>query len=806
MKKINVIIILLILIFKTTFSTANVSGTVMGRVIDEENNEPLEFVSVAIYTAEDDKLVTGVVSDTQGKFELQGLTEGEYFLEVSFIGYDKRRIENIDINTGRTSIELADIILPRISSQLKEVEIVAEELGVEYKIDRKVINVSQQLTAASGTAVDILENIPSITVDMDGNVALRGSTGFQVLIDGVPTVMEPSEALQQIPANTIENIEIITNPSAKYNPDGTAGIINVITKKDKLKGLSGTADLKGGTYGRFGVGLLASYTKKKWNAFLGGDFNIGERPGYSNSERATTKNDTTYYTLSDGDRNHSGNFWILRGGFGYQLSDKDFFDMEFNYGYRKWEGRTEQNYQEWMEPGPSGIDQYLSRETSMRGGNFYSFKANYKHDFNDAGHNLSAGVSYRSRQGEDTSTNQLIDAANSITSGQINTEDGPGNELQTNLDYVLPLGESNKFEAGYQSRIGKSKDFTELYFYNALTGEYELQPEYSNETTYTRDIHSLYAIYGGEQGNFGYQAGIRGEYTYRIIESRNITEKSFIDRLDYFPSVHISYKLPAEQQVMASYSRRIERPRSWYLEPFITWDDAYNVRQGNPGLKPEYIDALEMSYLIGFGDNSLSFEGYYRITHNKTERIRSVYSENVMMSRPENVGQDFALGGELALGLSLFKWWKADLSANFYQYRLEGAYNEISFDRESFNWNSRFSNTFRFGKGTRIQVNSRYNSPTITAQGKRGDYWRADLAISQELFKKKITAILQIRDLFGQSRWKEESMGPDFYSYREFYRNAPQVRVTLSYRFHNYNNRRNQGGNDGEGGGEDEGF
>ncbi len=796
MKKISAYLLLLFFLKLSTISWANVSGVVQGLVVDEADGQPLEFVTVAIYNAPDQSLITGTVSNEQGKFEIKGLPAGTYYIEVTYIGYDKASVEDININSGRTYIELEDIILPRAANQLDEVEIVAEELGVEYKIDRKVINVSQQLTAASGTAVDILENVPSITVDVDGNVALRGSTGFMVLIDGIPSVLDPSEALQQIPSNSIENIEIITNPSAKFNPDGTAGIINVITKKDRLKGLSGTADVNAGTFGRFGVGLLATYTKKKWSVFFGGDYNKGDRPGFSSSERVTTKNDTTYFTRSEGDRNRNRDFWVIRGGFNYLFSENDLFNVEFNYGYRSGESYANQNYEEWIEPGSSSISRYLSQETSFRGGNFYSINANFKHDFQMPGHNLSAGISYRSREGEDTSTNQLLDSAGNISNGQINVEDGPGRVLQLNLDYVLPIGEANKFEAGYQSRMGRSTDLTELYIYNEATGEFDRQPEFSNETDYLRDIHSLYAIYGGEKGKLGYQVGIRGEYTNRVIESAKIVEKSYIDRLDYFPSVHFSYKLPAEQQVMASYSRRIERPRSWYLEPFITWEDAFNVRQGNPDLKPEYIDAMEAAYLVGFGEHSLSIEGYYRITSNKVERIQSVYAENVMLSRPENVGQDFALGGEMALGLSLFKWWKMDLSGNFYQYRLEGEYEENLFERQSFNWNSRLSNTFRFGEGTRIQLNSRYNSATVTAQGTRGDYWTADIAVSQEFFKKRMSAILQVRDMFGKVVRDRESMGSDFMSSSEYYNKAPQVRVTVNYRFNNYKKKRNGGGGD----------
>jgi outer membrane receptor protein involved in Fe transport len=774
----------------------NISGTISGKVIDEETGEPLEYVSIAVYTSEDESLVTGTITDTQGKFAINGISKGEYYLEVTFIGYNKQVKKGIDIQAGRTEFNVGDIILPRSIEQLQEVEVVADEMSVEYKIDRKVINVSQQLTAASGTAADILENVPSITVDAEGNVALRGSTGFMVLIDGRPTVLEASEILQQIPANTIENIEIITNPSAKYNPDGTAGIINIVTKKNKLKGLSGTANLNGGNFGRYGGGILLNYSRKKWNVFFGADLNNGRRPGRSFNERTTEKNDTTFFTRSEGDRLRERDFWVLRGRAGYNLTDRDIFNFEFNYGYFRSSGSSDQDFLESVEP--AGIfNNYVSEESGIRAGNFYSFSVNYRHDFLKKGHYIIADVSYRSREGEDTSTNQLRDMDGEITSGQINTEDGPGAVLQLNLDYTLPVGENNKFEAGYQSRLGKSGDATSLSVYNPDNGEYELQPEFTNDTDYRRDIHSLYGIYASESEKFGYQLGIRGEYTYRVISSAATNQEFVIDRLDYFPTLHTSYKLPAEQQLMASYSRRIERPRSWWLEPFITWEDAFNVRQGNPDLKPEYIDAMEIGYMKGLGEHSLTFEGYYRITSNKVERIRSVYEENVMLERPENVGKDYALGGEMVLNLNLFKWWKADLSGNFYQYRLEGALNEQLFDRESFNWNTRLSNTFRFWEGTRIQLNSRYNSATVTAQGERGDNWTADIAVSQELLNKNMTAIVQVRDMFGRVIFDSFESGPDFYSYSEYYNLAPRVEVTLNYRFNNYKKRRGSGGSDG---------
>jgi hypothetical protein len=790
-------ILLAFLTISSVLGEENDASIIEGQIYDQETNEPLEFVSVAIFTEHDQELVTGTITEVDGSFKIKGLDAGDYYVEVTFIGYKKKVVDKINIDKNRGSIDLGDILLPRSVEQLAEVEIVADEMAVEYKIDRKVINVSQQLTAASGNAVDILENLPSITVDIDGNVALRGSTGFMVMIDGRPTVLESSEALQQIPANTIENIEIITNPSAKYNPDGTAGIINIITKKNKLKGLSGTANLNLGNFNRYGGGFLVNYTKDKLSLFLAADRNYSEDPEYEYSERVTNNDGTTYFTRSEGDELDKRDFWVVRGGLGYNFTEKDYFNFEFNVGRYSSSSSSELMYEEGIEPAGT-LDQYYNDQFRIRAGNFYSFNSSFQHDFAGKGHNIIAQVQYRNRIGEERSTNQLRNLDDEITSGQLNTEDGPGGELQLNLDYTKTFGEGNKFEAGYQSRFGRSNDVTELYFYNTETGEFDRQDEFSNDTDYNRDIHAVYGIYAGESGNFGYQFGLRGEYTYRVIKAAAIDGDFTIDRFDYFPTFHSSYKLPGDQQVMASYSRRIERPRGWYLEPFITWVDAFNVRSGNPALKPEYIDAMEIGYLKGLGDHSISFEGYYRISNNKTERIRSVYADNVMLSRPENVGTDYALGGELVFSFNFFKWWKMDLSGNFYDYRLQGSLGEQVFDRQSFNWNSRFINTFRFFDGNRIQINSRYNSATVTAQGRREDYYTADVALSQEFWNKRMTAILQVRDIFGNVIRESTSEGVDFYSYDQEFNRAPRLSVTVNYRFNNYKDTGNRGGGGGD--------
>ncbi len=792
MKRFLIILFCLLVVLDTALATI-VSGNIMGTILDRETNEPIEYASVAVFKKENQELIAGTITGQDGRYLIKGLENGLYYIEITFVGYDKKILENIEINSRGAKIDLGDIRLTRSIAKLNEVEVVADEMSVEFKIDKKVINVSQQLTAVSGTAVDILENLPSITVDAAGNVSLRGSTGILVLIDGRLTVLEPSEALHQMPSNIIDKIEIITNPSARYNPDGTAGIINIVTKKNKLKGLSGNINLNVGNYNRYGGNLLLNYASKKWNVFLGADVNNIERPGYLFQERITYKNDTTYFTRSEGEENRKRHLWLIRGAMGYRLSDKDYADFEFYVGNNMYESSEDLDYEEGIKP--AGINnEYASFQYRKIGGDFYSLNGSYQHDFNEKGHKIVAQVQYRARESSESTQNDLTNTSGNIISGQLNIETGPVAILQTNVDYTLPLESGNKFEAGYQSRLGKGNDKTDLYWYNPGTGEYELQPQYSNDTDYRRDIHSLYAIFGGNKGLFGYQLGFRGEYTYRVVSLTSEPDDYIIDRFDYFPSVHLSLKIPERQRVLASYSRRIQRPRSWYLEPFITWRDAFNVRQGKPGLQPEYIDAMEIGYNLDMGDHTFAFEGYYRITNNKTEWIRSVYYENVMMYSPENVGKDYALGGEISLAFNFFKWWKIDLSGNFYNYRLNGSYGDQVFDRQSFNWTMRLGNTFRLFKGNRIQFYSRYNSATVTAQGTRGDYWIADLAMSQQFWKKRMTGILQVWDIFGKVTRDQMSSGPDFYNYNESYAYAPRLSFTLKYSFNNYKKRKSKAG------------
>ena len=761
-------------------------GQISGVVLDSISGKPVEYTTVALFRKNNKELVNGAITQKNGRFFMEKITPGRYFIKISFMGYKDKIIPDIMITKDKHIINLHKIKLQASMQILDEVVIDGSAPRIDYKIDKKVINVSKQITSISGTAVDVLENVPSVKTDIEGNVSLRGSSSFTVLIDGRPSVLDANDALQQIPASTIDNIEIITNPSAKYDPDGTAGIINIITKKNKLQGFSGIINLNTGLNKKYGGDMLINYKKRKMNIYFGADYNFRNYPGERYNERHTYAEDTIYKTIMNGTNTRERNRWGLRTGLDYSIGQNDILGLGFRYGKRSMIGNSKSEYDEWMVPGDIH-NLYQNNDESKRGGSFYSITGNYQHKFKKNGHEVKLEFSYDNRDFEDNSINELTNESGIVVDGKKNVEEGPSSRIRAKADYTLPIREKDKFEAGFQTRFSESEDHTGLYILNTNRRIYEVQPEYSNITYYKRNIHALYTLYAGELGNFGYQGGLRGEYTFRNIESGNDSQTFGIDRWDFFPTIHLSYQLPKDHQLMTSYTRRIHRSRGWYLEPFITWADAFNVRQGNPDLLPEYIDSFELGYIKNIAkSNMVSLEGYYRITNNKVERVRSVYEENVMMSTPENVGKDYSLGLEFMFSYQLYKWWEVDLMGNFYKYKVEGILYGEDFSNNSNNWSSRFNNTFNIKKNTKIQINSMYNGPSVTAQGKTEGYYMVNAAVRQDFMDRKLSAVLQVRDIFSSAKHDFTSSGPDFYNYSEYQREAPIVTLTVGYRFNNY--------------------
>ena len=792
---------LIIVLFATTLISAqqsNTTGSISGSVFDANDGSPIIYANVVLLSAKDTSQVKGTTTDNEGKFVLRSIPFGNYVLGVQFVGYEKKRI-SVSLSASMKNVELSRINLKPSSVELKDVVVEGRKPPLTYEIDKKVIDVDQMQTVTSGNAADVLENIPSVSVDIDGNVSLRGSSNFTVLIDGRPSVMDAQDALQQIPASAIKSIELMTNPSAKYDAEGNAGIINIKLKKDDNLGLSGIVNANTGLNNKYGGGFIMQYKTPSLNYNFSIDYNRRTYPGTSTQEQQFILDGNNSYLNSDGIRNRNRNSFGFRGGLDFNLGENNLISMGARYGSRSGGNNSNLNYMEWSDSIPQP-DFYYSANTRERSGSYYAANLNYDRKFEDKGHSLTAEFFLSHRKSDELTLSAETQNGAQI-SGKKTTEAGPSTEFRGKIDFSLPLGEKSKFETGSKGEINISQDGNNYYEYNTATSNYEFQSLFSNTTDYNRRELAVYSIYSNEWGNLGFQGGVRGEYTYRTIDLTANNQSFSIDRWDFFPTLHSSYKFEGGSQLMASYTRRIDRPHGWQLEPFDTWMDANNVRHGNPALQPEFIDSYEIGFQTFLGQISLSNDFYYKISHNKVEFVRSAYSNNVTLTTFENVGQDYSLGTEFMLTFDpIVKIWNLNLTGDVYDYRINGVIFNQSYENTSFNWSTRFSNKVTITNSTSLELNVRYNSPTVSSQGRREGYFRTDAAIKKDFMNKRLSLTLQIRDLFKTGKWEFTSQGADYFSYNHFTREAPSVMLNIKFNFNNYEaeKQRNGNGNGGE--------
>ena len=764
--------------------------TVKGKVVESANHTPMEYATVAIYSATDSIIAGGVMTESNGAFEIKKLRAGKYFLQANFIGFEKTTISNIILKSTIPSKDLGQIELIVAIEQIGEVAVTANRARVEFKIDRRVVNVSQYLNATGGSAVEVLENTPSVQTDFDGNVTLRGSSAFTVLIDGKPSVLKGSDALRQIPATNIDNIEIITNPSAKYDPDGVSGIINVVMKKNIKDSFSGLANLTAGVNDKYRGDMNFNYRTGKWNFLLGADFSDVHNKGTRDMKQELFSADTitTRETLGDGDRIMKGK--SLKGGFDYTINNKSSFGMTGTIGYHDFGNTNIGLLHEYNNMGMPNIYTYQDN-SSNRGGDYWSSDLNFQHKFNTKGHELQALFYVSGSKGNDkeyqtrylTSPDwQRIDP-NSFNNRS--NESSNENEYRAKLDYTLPLNEKDKFEAGYQARVEKENEiftFEEsadkiVWINNSL---------FSSSFNYVSNIHALYSTFSHAGEGFSYQLGLRGEYSDRKIESVKSPLAHKLNRIDFFPTLHLSQKLKNNFEFQASYSRRLNRPEAYNLEPFSSFMDQYNIRTGNPDLKPEYTGSYDLTILKRLNKSFISLEGYYRNTKDLITRIQTLGNDGIMVHSMANVNNDYSLGAELMANIEVKPGFRIIASGTLYNYWLKGAINGASVDQSSTNFDSRLNFDLKLAKNTRFQLTGIYRGATASAQGTRDAMMFANAAIKQDFFKNKLTATLQMQDIFGTMKFAGITYGEGFRTVFKFQREPRVVQLTLSYKINNF--------------------
>lgn len=792
-------------------------GVISGKIIDE-NEEPLEYANIIIYSLRDSSLVTGGITNVGGEFSIDEVPFGRYYLEANFIGYDKKIVENLKVIPGNTNVAVGIISLGQSSTQLQAIEITGERNPIEYQIDKKVVNVGSDLTAAGGSVARALENVPSVRVDLEGNVSLRGSSNFRVFVDGRPSVLQGSDALQQIPASAVENVEIITNPSAKYDPDGVGGIINIVMKKNVKTGLNGVINTMVGVRDKYSADALFNYRAGKFNLFMGLNWNDQSFLMERVTDRTTFRNDTTFHIESFGDGVMRRRGYDINGGFDFNMTEKSTISFSGSYGYFGW-GRDSDTYQKTFSNPSTQTNYLVNTSESLRDGNFYNFNLNFQHKFDKKGHELSA-LAFWSHQynQEDNDNNDEFQAnasweiADDLPYRIYTNEIGSSDEYRLQIDYVKPIKEG-KLEAGIQYRRDTDAESFIFQEYDNENMQWVDNPTFSNSNDFERNITSAYAQFGNKLLGFDYQLGLRGEYTDRAVSPGNPDSTYVLDQVNFFPTVHLTKQISKSDQIQGGYSRRINRPRGYYLEPFISFYNRFTYRRGNPNIMPEFVNSFELNYQKRFGASFISLESYFRETQNAITRTQGIYSEadNIMLLEYKNVNTERAIGGEVMGNWEVNDWLRLNPSVNMYLFEVEGTLrndsalnrdsnlSDISVAQSSFNYDFRLNGTAKITPTTRLQMIGMYNGPSATAQGTRDGFYMVNAAVRQDFFDGKLSATFQAQNIFDSMRFKINSSGQNFISSYMFVREARIFQLTLSYKVNNYKSKDKGGYRDGGG-------
>ncbi len=776
-------------------------GKVHGRVIDSSEKEGIAYANIGLYSAAGNNLISGAISAEDGSFNINKVPNGEYYISIKFIGYTEYRSEAFKIKGLNQKVKFPNVYLEMLTENIGEVEVKAQQRAVVYKMDKKIINAESFSSAAGGTAVDILENVPSVVVDTEGNVTLRGSSSFTVFIDGKPSLFEGALALEQIPSGQVEKIEIITNPSARYDAEGTAGIINVISKKSSQQGWNGIINTSGSTAESRSTDFIFTNREEKFYWKIGGRFLKNYRKGDFEQFKQTIFNDTINSFSSNGDR--VGRYYNTSGigGFGF-IMENSTLDFEFEAGHRGsgYEGNLDYDEDSKLmnEVVPFQTNAYDSYDYKDNKEDFYKGNINFNHNFEEEGHTLKANLYGVYGYSMEYFENQLTGQDQIQKDGQTSWEEEYRATLRGSVDYVRPIHDGRgKLEAGYLYDMYIEDGDYGMEDYDNHIGEYIFRDEYYSVYRFKKDIHALYGIVSDQINKFSYQVGLRGEYTYRYLGSSEEWASQAENRFDLFPSAHIAYQLPKDHQVSASYSRRTVRPRLHYMEPYVTFADSYTARTGNPDVRPEYINSFELGWQKNFDQNFFSFEAFHRRKNDKIERIRTVYRPNVTLDSISNVGNDYSTGAEAMANFTLNDWWIVNTSVNLFHYKIKSDYKIIGVDDESMNWQARFSNNFNLLKNTRVQFDGNYVGPSVSTQGTRDAFFYTNLSIRKLFMKKKLSATLAMRDVMRTAKFKNTQTGDGLYSETGVNPFYPNIKLTLSYRINQlYSKSKKQSAND----------
>jgi outer membrane receptor protein involved in Fe transport len=780
----------LILLSISLVSSVNAATNplIKGKIVEAGNHRPIDFADVFLFVNGNENPVSHTLPGPDGSFAVANLPYGEYTLLVRLVGFDVYTRSNIQLNASAPALDLGVIEMKALEVGLAEVEVVAQKKQVIYKLDKKIIEASGNLLAGGGSAVDILEHTPSIRVDAEGNVTFRGSSGFTVYVDGKPSIFSGTQALEQVPSGHIENIEIITTPSARHDTEGDVGIINIITKKHAQHGFSGMVNASGSAVYSRAMDFLLTQQNNHLRWYLGGSYTERVRKSDFNQEKTTIVADTATTSLSNGPRRSRGYNYSLKTGWLYSLSKTTLnVDVEGGYGGTNRNGNLD--YSEERKAGGVVFEQgiYLSHDRYEIDETYFQGTAGFAHKFNDNGHSLSG--SYYAKYGGDALeyfSSDLIDGQGERQQGHRAYEDEHRWTVRANLDYIYPYRETGRIEAGYQYFSYLEDGDYSMEYWNPAQKIFYWRDDIYNTFYFQRGINSFYGILADSYGAFDFQAGIRAEHTRRVLGSSKEWANRTVNRFEFFPSAHVGYNFPGGHTLMAAFSYRTTRPQLFYMEPYITYRDYYSAEIGNPDIRPEYINSYELNYKKNIDIHSVSATFFHRKRKDKIERLRVPYEAGVTLDSMANVGRDYSTGIELNVQAQPIRRWNINLNGSLYYYKVENEYKLGNSDEESANYEIALNNGLDAGKYTRIQLDGNFVGPSVTTQGQTDAFWYANLAVRQQLFKRKLNATLAFRDVFNSARYNSRINTSVLQSYTKIRPRYPLIMLTLSYTFNNF--------------------
>lgn len=811
---------------------------ITGTVLDKDTGEPLEYATLILQSLRNPDRVTGGITDATGKFDVQTFP-GRYNVRVEYLSYITYELPE---QTFRTSTDLGTINLSVDVEQLEAVEVIGERTTVELRLDKKVYNVGSDLTVKGGSVTDVLDNVPSVSVDVEGNISLRGNESVRILINGKPSALSglSPEALQQLPAEAIEKVEVITNPSARYDAEGTAGILNIVLKQSKTSGLNGSVSLTVGTPESYNGNLSLNLRRDKFNIFTNTSYRYRTGPGNALFEQQNFNPDGSTASFQDEIRDYQRQSEGFNTNVGFEFFIDSTSSITNSFVYRKSNGDDTTDIDFFNFDAARNPTIQRNRFTNeLEDEEDIQYSLNFEKKFNDDGHELKIDYQYSTgSEVENSIINEVVLGENITlpTEQTINDESQKNQLLQ--MDYVLPFGKDNasQFEFGYR---GTFNNFNTDFDFGVLeNGLLDSDPNFSNELNYKEYVNAVYTQLGSKFGKFSVLGGLRVEASdigVELVDTRDVNNKTYTN---WFPSLFLGYEFSEKEQFTISYSRRLRRPRSRFINPFPSRSSNTNLFQGNPDLDPTYTDAYDLGYLKRWDKISFTTSVYF---NNSTGVFQFITQETgdfvkidnpgfdpnlppdpndnpetidipVQTRTPINLATDKRYGLEFTTTYTPKRNWRLTWNLNVFQQQLRGDFTFINsqneqivqnFDADNFTWFTRFSGKVPLPGKIDFQANLFYAGPSENAQSKRKGILSTNLAFSKDVIKDKATLSLNVRDLFNSRKRRSETRTDNVFTYSEFQFRQRQINLSFLYRFNQPQNQRDRNGRRGGGNGDD---